>query len=45
MSLVKVNIFDDETKARDAAYFADGYNRAYNDWASGRGSWREFSDK
>jgi len=32
-------IFSDPQRKRDAAYFARGYNRAYNDWASGKGSW------
>jgi len=36
--LVK-EIFSDPRRARDASAFADGYNAAYNDWASGNGSW------
>lgn len=27
--------------ARDAAWFVQGYNRAYNHWASRKGSWTE----
>jgi hypothetical protein len=34
-------IFSDPQRRRDAAYFAGGYNKAYNDWASGNGSWSE----
>ena len=34
-------IFSDPRTARDAAFFAWGYNTAYNDWASRRGSWTE----
>lgn len=33
-----VPLFEDEAKSRDAALFAAGYNLAYNDWASGKGS-------
>ena len=32
-------ILSDPQKMRDAAYFAHGYNTAYNDWASRKGSW------
>ncbi len=32
-------IFSDPQTKRDAAYFALGYDKAYNDWASGKGSW------
>ena len=28
-------------RTRDAAWFIAGYNRAYNDWASRKGSWTE----
>ena len=28
-------VFSDPSKARDAASFVRGYNKAYNDWASG----------
>jgi hypothetical protein len=38
---VMTDIFTDPQTARDAAYFAWGYTIAYNDWASGRGSWTE----
>lgn len=34
-------IFADDQATRDAAFFAAGYNRAYNDWASRKGSWTE----
>ncbi|HEX6375589.1 MAG TPA: hypothetical protein VFZ91_07695 [Allosphingosinicella sp.] len=34
-------IFSDPETVRDAAFFAWGYNTAYNDWASRRGSWTE----
>ena len=37
----KREIFSDPQTKRDAAFFADGYNRAYNDWASRKGSWSE----
>jgi len=33
--LVK-EVFLDPRKLRDAAYFAEGYTRAYNDWSGGR---------
>jgi hypothetical protein len=32
-------VLSDPRRKRDAAYFAYGYHKAYNDWASGRGSW------
>lgn len=32
-------VFTDPQRKRDAAHFASGYNTAYNDWASGKGSW------
>jgi hypothetical protein len=35
------DIFSDPETARDSAFFAWGYSIAYNDWASGRGSWTE----
>jgi hypothetical protein len=38
--LVK-GIFADAETARNAAYYAWGYNSAYNDWASRSGCWRE----
>ena len=34
-------LFSDPARTRDAAYFAAGYNQAYNDWASRKGSWTE----
>lgn len=34
-------IFADPQSKRDAAFFAAGYNKAYNDWASGNGSWAD----
>jgi hypothetical protein len=34
-------VFSDPATVRDAAFFAWGYNIAYNDWASRRGSWTE----
>ena len=37
----KREIFSDPQTKRDAAFFADGYNTAYNDWASREGSWSE----
>ena len=33
------DVFTDPQKTRDAAIFGAGYNSAYNDWASGKGSW------
>lgn len=39
----KREIFSDPQTKRDAAFFAAGYNRAYNDWASRKGSWSEDS--
>lgn len=34
-------ILVDPARTRDAAWYMNGYNQAYNDWASGQGSWTE----
>lgn len=34
-------ILADPARARDASWYVNGYNQAYNDWASGQGSWTE----
>ena len=39
----KRELFSDPQTKRDAAFFAAGYNRAYNDMCSGKGAWSEDS--
>jgi hypothetical protein len=34
-------IFSDPQRTRDAAHFGAGYNAAYGDWASRKGSWAD----
>lgn len=40
VELVK-EIFANPQRGREASAFADGYNAAYNDWASGKGYWKD----
>jgi len=40
IALIVDRILKDEATTRDAVWFVKGYNRAYNDWASG--SWTAF---
>lgn len=39
IGIVVNQILSDPAKTRDAACFVRGYNRAYNDWASRKGTW------
>ena len=41
LGIIVEKVLKDQATARDAAWFVAGYNRAYNHWASGKGSWAE----
>ncbi|HEU5284969.1 MAG TPA: hypothetical protein VFU20_00495 [Sphingomicrobium sp.] len=41
IAVIVERILKDADRRREAASFVNGYNRAYNDWASGKGSWAE----
>lgn len=41
---IVAKILADDATTRDAVWFVSGYNKAYNDWASGQGSWASSDD-
>ena len=41
IAMIVDRILTDKATTRDAAWFVSGYNQAYNDWASRKGTWSE----